>query len=91
MLAVSMALMQEPRLLLLDEPSLGLAPVLVERLYHSLSEIRRQLQLAVLVVEQTINPLMLAADDVCILRMGEIVFRGRGDVLSKGDELWKML
>jgi ABC-type branched-subunit amino acid transport system ATPase component len=42
-------------------------------------------------VEQTINPLMLAADQVYILRMGEIIFRGGSDALEHGEQLWKML
>jgi branched-chain amino acid transport system ATP-binding protein len=91
MLAISMAVMQEPRLLLLDEPSLGLAPVLVERLYRSIAGIRSRLGLAVLVVEQTINPSMLAADRVSILRMGEVVFRGGADALTDSERLWSML
>ena len=81
MVAVSMAVIQGPRLLLLDEPSLGLAPQLVERLYQSIGEIRSRLGLAVLVVEQTINPAMLAADHVYVLRMGEVVFRGGEEAL----------
>ncbi|HEY5350262.1 MAG TPA: ATP-binding cassette domain-containing protein [Candidatus Lustribacter sp.] len=91
MLAVSMAVMQEPRLLLLDEPSLGIAPVLVERLYRSIADIRNRLGLAVLVVEQTINPSVLAADRVSILRMGEVVFRGAADALADSEHLWSML
>jgi branched-chain amino acid transport system ATP-binding protein len=91
MLAVSMAVMQEPQLLLLDEPSLGLAPVLVERLYRSIAGIRSRLGLAVLVVEQTINPSMLAADHVSILRMGEVVFRGGPEALADSERLWSML
>jgi branched-chain amino acid transport system ATP-binding protein len=91
MLAVSMAVMQEPQLLLLDEPSLGLAPLLVERLYKSIAEIRSRLGLAVLVVEQTINPSMLAADRVAILRMGEIVFRGGADALDDSERLWSLM
>jgi branched-chain amino acid transport system ATP-binding protein len=91
MLAVSMAVMQAPRLMLLDEPSLGLAPVLVERLYRSVSDIRSRLGLTVLVVEQTINPSILAADRVYILRMGEIVFHGGGEALEHGEQLWSLL
>jgi branched-chain amino acid transport system ATP-binding protein len=91
MLAVSMAVMQEPQLLLLDEPSLGLAPVYVARLYKSIAEIRSRLGLAVLVVEQTINPSMLAADQVAILRMGEIIFRGGSEALADSERLWSML
>lgn len=91
MLAVSMAVMQEPQLLLLDEPSLGLAPLYIERLYESIAGIRSRLGLAVLVVEQTINPSMLAADQVAILRMGEIVFRGGPDSLEDSERLWSMM
>jgi branched-chain amino acid transport system ATP-binding protein len=91
MLAVSMAVMQNPRLMLLDEPSIGLAPLLVERLYRSVAEIRRQLLLSVLVVEQTINPSMLAADQVYVLRMGEVVFHGGPEALRDGPTLWNLL
>jgi branched-chain amino acid transport system ATP-binding protein len=91
MLAVSMAVMQEPQLLLLDEPSLGLSPLYVERLYESIADIRARLGLAVLVVEQTINPSMLAADHVSILRMGEVVFRGGPETLADSERLWSML
>jgi len=91
MLAVSMAVMQEPQLLLLDEPSLGLSPLYVERLYQSIADIRGRLGLAVLVVEQTINPSMLAADHVAILRMGEVVVRGGPEMLADSERLWSML
>jgi branched-chain amino acid transport system ATP-binding protein len=91
MLAISMAVMQEPQLLLLDEPSLGLSPLYVERLYQSLADIRKRLGISVLVVEQTINPSLLAADHVVILRMGEVVFRGGPDVLADSERLWSML
>jgi branched-chain amino acid transport system ATP-binding protein len=91
MVAVSMAVIQGPKLLLLDEPSLGLAPQLVERLYQSIGEIRSRLGLAVLVVEQTINPAMLAADHVYVLRMGEVVFRGGEEALHDSERLWSML
>jgi branched-chain amino acid transport system ATP-binding protein len=83
--------MQEPQLLLLDEPSLGLSPLYVERLYQSIADIRGRLGLAVLVVEQTINPSMLAADHVAILRMGEVVVRGGPEMLADSERLWSML
>jgi len=91
MLAVSMAVMQEPQLLLLDEPSLGLSPAYVERLYDSIASIRSRLGIAVLIVEQTINPSTLAADRVAILRMGEVVFRGDAGALADSERLWSML
>jgi branched-chain amino acid transport system ATP-binding protein len=91
MLAVSMAVIQEPRLLLLDEPSLGLSPLMVERLYESITAICRRLGTTVLVVEQTINPLILAADEVYILRMGQVVFHGDAHALEQGEHLWNLL
>jgi ABC-type branched-subunit amino acid transport system ATPase component len=65
--------------------------MLVERLYRSIAGIRSRLGLAVLVVEQTINPAMLAADRVSILRMGEVVFRGGPEALADSERLWSML
>ncbi len=91
MVAVSMAVMQAPQLLLLDEPSLGLSPLMVERLYQSIAAIRARMGLSVLVVEQTINPSILAADHVAILRMGTIVFRGAADALADSTRLWSLL
>ena len=90
LLALSMALMQDPRLLLLDEPSLGLAPRLVENFYATLAEIRRSLGLTVLVVEQTINPRLLNATRVYILRMGEITFSGGAEALQDVERLWAL-
>ena len=90
LLALGMALMQDPRLLLLDEPSLGLAPRLVENFYSTLAEIRRSLGLTVLVVEQTINPRLLNATRVYILRMGEITFSGGAEALQDVERLWAL-
>jgi branched-chain amino acid transport system ATP-binding protein len=91
MLSIGMALMQGPRYLLLDEPSLGLAPLLVERLYDAIAEVRARLQLAVIAVEQSLNPSLLRADRVAILRMGRIVFEGGSDVLHDSERLWTLL
>jgi branched-chain amino acid transport system ATP-binding protein len=90
MLAIAMAVMQQPRLLLLDEPSLGLSPLLVERLYEGIAAIRRELGLSVLVVEQSINPSLLAPDEVYILRMGQVVFSGGADTLDDIERLWAL-
>lgn len=91
MLSVGMALMQGPEVLLLDEPSLGLSPLLVENLYEAIDQSRREFGLTVVAVEQSINPTLLKADQLHILRMGQIVFSGGSDVLYDAERLWGLL
>jgi branched-chain amino acid transport system ATP-binding protein len=91
MLAVAMALMQGPEVLLLDEPSLGLSPLLVENLYAAIARIRQEFGLTVVVVEQSINPTILQADRLHVLRMGRIVFSGGSEILGDTRRLWSLL
>lgn len=91
MLSVGMALMQLPAVLLLDEPSLGLSPRLVEDLYAAIARSRAEFGLTVVVVEQSINPTILLADRLHVLRMGRIVFSGGSDVLYDTERLWSLL
>ncbi len=72
MLAIGRALMAHPTVLLLDEPSLGVGPVLVERLYETLSEINDQ-GTTILLVEQNANKALALADRGYVLETGEIV------------------
>ena len=80
MVAVARGLMAKPRLLLLDEPSLGLAPVIVQAVFRIISEIRRHT--TVLLVEQNARMGLSVADHGFVLETGRIVLGG------KPDELW---
>jgi branched-chain amino acid transport system ATP-binding protein len=75
MLAIGRALLTNPRLLLMDEPSEGLAPVIVERVGQVIAELRQQ-GLAVFLVEQNYNLAIRSADTVSILANGTVVWRG---------------
>ncbi len=77
MLAIGRGLMARPRLLLLDEPSLGLAPRLVREIMHVLQDLRRAGGLTVVLVEQNVKAAMMIADQVCVMERGQIVLRGR--------------
>jgi branched-chain amino acid transport system ATP-binding protein len=73
MLAIGRALMARPRLILLDEISLGLAPIVVARIYDALKEINDKDGVSMIVVEQYINRVVEIADNIIILRRGRVV------------------
>lgn len=81
MLAIGRGMMARPRILLLDEPSLGLAPRVVREIMETLGKLRREEGLAVLLVEQNVKAAMMIADRVCVMERGRIVLRGRPDEL----------
>ncbi len=84
MLAVGRALMARPRFLLLDEPSLGLAPVIVERIFAVIKEIVEG-GVTVLLVEQNANLALAIADQAYVLEVGAVVMSGTGaDLLKDG-------
>ena len=81
MLAIGRALMTNPRLLLMDEPSEGLAPVIVERIGEVLSDLRRG-GLGIFLVEQNYGLALGAADVIYILSNGQVVWQGTASELS---------
>ena len=80
MLAIGRALMSRPRLLLLDEPSLGLAPLMVERIFATIAELRRQGR-TILLVEQNVHQALDVADRAYVLETGRIMLDGPASVL----------
>jgi branched-chain amino acid transport system ATP-binding protein len=77
MVAVARALMSEPRLLLVDEPSVGLAPILVSRMIAKIKELKEQRNLTVLMAEQNFNQAIKIADRGYVIVHGEIEFEGK--------------
>jgi branched-chain amino acid transport system ATP-binding protein len=86
MLAIGRALMARPRLILLDEPSMGLAPKLIAQIFSIIKEINAQ-GTTVLLVEQNAAQALKAADDAHILETGEIVRSGKGSELAGDDSV----
>jgi branched-chain amino acid transport system ATP-binding protein len=80
MLAIARALMSRPRLLLLDEPSLGLAPLMVERIFATIAELKRQGR-TILLVEQNVHQALDVADRAYVVETGRITLDGAADVL----------
>jgi branched-chain amino acid transport system ATP-binding protein len=85
MLALARALMSHPRLLLLDEPSLGLAPMIVREIFRIVGELNRQEGLTVLVVEQDARIALDAASTAYVLEVGRVALSGTSEQL-RGDE-----
>jgi len=86
MLAIARALMSRPKLLLLDEPSLGLAPQIVERIFEILRDVNTTQQTALLLVEQNAAMALRLADRAYVLETGEVVMRGGGaELLASPD------
>ncbi len=86
MLAIGRALMGHPKLLLLDEPSMGLAPKLIAQIFAIVREIHDQ-GTTILLVEQNAAQALKAADHAYILETGEIVREGEGSVLAQDDSI----
>jgi len=86
MLAIGRALMAQPKLLLLDEPGMGLAPILVERIYETIQEINKQ-GTTILLVEQNANFALEVAARGYVLETGTVALSDRSDALRRNPEV----
>jgi branched-chain amino acid transport system ATP-binding protein len=82
MLAIARALMSCPRLILFDEPSMGLAPVMVRRLFDLIQRVREE-GYTLLIVEQNVRQVLKLADRAYLLEAGRLRMEGRGEALSE--------
>ncbi|MBT4363684.1 MAG: ABC transporter ATP-binding protein [Desulfobacterales bacterium] len=87
MLAIAMALMCRPRLLLLDEPSMGLAPLIVKEIFNIINELKDQGDLTVLLVEQNANAALKIADRGYVMETGKIIIEEDAEALMKNQEV----
>lgn len=86
MLAIARALMSRPKILLMDEPSLGLAPVVVKEVYRIIEEIRKD-GTAILLVEQNANKALNVSDRAYVLASGQIELTGSGKEMAENDDV----
>ena len=86
MLAVGRALMAKPRLIMMDEPSLGLAPLVVQGIFDIIHTINSQ-GITVLLIEQNANMALQAADSAFVMQTGEIILSGTGAELLENEEV----
>ena len=86
MLAIARALMSRPKRIMMDEPSLGLAPIIVQGVFDIISEINRQ-GVTILLVEQNANMALKAADRAYVMETGRITMTGTGQELAENEEI----
>ncbi len=90
MVAIARGLMSDPKILLLDEPSLGLAPKIVKEVFEKIREINERRKTAIVVVEHNIQSILSIVDRAYILDKGKVVIEGKPEVLMQGDTLEKV-
>ena len=88
MLAMSRALMSKPKLIMLDEPSMGLAPILVDQIFSIIKDLHKA-GTTILLVEQNANRALEIADRAYVLETGKITLEGTGKELASSDEVRK--
>ena len=90
MLSLGITLMQNPKLLLLDEPSIGLAPIIVQNVMDTVKEINSRLGTSIMIVEQNIEAVSNIVDRFFIIKIGAIVFSGGTDIIHDKKKLWEL-
>jgi len=90
MLSLGLALMQSPKLLLLDEPSIGLAPLVVQNVMETIKSIHQRLKAGIIIVEQNIDAARDLVDRIFIIKVGKIVFSGSSDIAADKRKLWEL-
>ena len=88
MVAVGMALMPRPRLMMMDEPSIGLAPVLVQRVLETARQINRRFGTAIILVEQNIKTALGVADRAYVMKSGRVILEKPAAELLAAQESW---
>ena len=88
MLALGMALMTQPKILLLDEPMSGLAPIIVENVMATLRRINEATKAAIVIIEQNVKATLPAVERAVILKAGRLVWDGPSDELARKEDLW---
>jgi len=89
MLAIARALMLDPKLLLLDEPSLGLAPIVIREIFEIVTAINRDSGTTILVVEQNANLALRSAERAYVLEVGRVTLSGKSSELAKNESIRK--
>ena len=87
MLAIGRALMAMPRVLLLDEPSLGLAPIIINEIFKELIVVNRELGMTILIVEQNAKKALLLSHRAYVLQTGKIIMTGDSKELLNNPEI----
>jgi len=90
MLSLGLALMQSPKLLLLDEPSIGLAPIIVQNVMETVKTVHNRLKTSIIMVEQNIDAASSIVNRIFIIKVGKIVFSGSSDIAFDKRKLWEL-